>query len=119
MVSWSGFSKIYLQRDPVDFRKSIDGLSGIVTEAFGEQLFSGSLFVFCNRSRNKVKALYFDRTGFALWYKRLEKARYRWPRIDEHQAVISLTSDDLTRLLDGYDLFNNKPHQTLYFSAVA
>lgn len=66
------FDTVYLHRAPVDFRKSIDGLAAIVERELALDPFARSLFVFTCRRRNKVKILYFDRTGFALWYKRLE-----------------------------------------------
>jgi len=62
-----------LHRKPVDFRKSINGLTTIVEQEMDSDVFSGQVFVFCNKSRDKLKVLYWDKTGFALWYKRLEK----------------------------------------------
>ena len=71
---------IYLHKQPVDFRKSINGLSVIVEEHMQLSTFSGALFVFCNRQRDKIKVLYWDQTGFCLWYKRLEKDKFKWPK---------------------------------------
>ena len=79
MITWSDTVDIYLHRDPVDFRKSINGLVVIVEDCMAPAACSGALFVFCNKSRDKLKALYWDRTGFALWYKRLEKEKFKWP----------------------------------------
>jgi len=70
---------VYLYRDPVDMRKSIDGLAAIVECEIEQSPFESSLFVFCNRQRDKVKLLYWERNGFVLWYKRLEKQRFKWP----------------------------------------
>jgi transposase len=66
---------IYLHREPVDFRKSINGLSVIVEQQMQLSPFSNALFVFCNKKRDKLKVLYWDNTGFALWYKRLGATR--------------------------------------------
>ena len=74
MIRWESVS-IYVHRDPVDFRQSINGLSLRVSEVMELDVFSGALLVFCNRPRNKIKILYWDKTGFALWYKLLEKNR--------------------------------------------
>ena len=72
---------IYLHRDSVDFRKSINGLVTIVEQEMQLSPFAPALFVFCNRNRDRVKVLYWDQTGFCLWYKRLEKEKFKWPLI--------------------------------------
>ncbi|WP_156888665.1 IS66 family insertion sequence element accessory protein TnpB [Vibrio litoralis] len=69
--------EIYLYRESVDFRKSINGLAAIIENDTDLPLGSGALFLFTNKQRDKVKVLYWDKTGFALWYKRLEKAKYQ------------------------------------------
>ncbi|MCF4010576.1 IS66 family insertion sequence element accessory protein TnpB [Rheinheimera sp. UJ63] len=68
--------KVYLHKQSVDFRKSINGLSLLVEQEMQLSPFSGALFVFCNRQRTRLKVLYWDSTGFCLWYKRLEKTRF-------------------------------------------
>ena len=73
-------SQIFLYRDHVDFRKSIDGLAAIVEMELRMNIFSGALFLFVNRSRDKMKILYWSRNGFCLWYKRLERERFAWMR---------------------------------------
>lgn len=108
--------QVYLYAEPTDMRKSIDGLSTLVEQ---EMLLSASMeavFVFCNRGRDKIKLLCWERNGFIVWYKRLEKQRFKWPRSGE---TINLTGQELNWLLDGFDLFNNKPHTRLYFSSVS
>ena len=75
MKMFVGPAAIYLYRDVVDFRKSINGLIVVVEQQMQLSPFQDALFVFCNKKRDKVKILYWDRTGFALWYKRLEKHR--------------------------------------------
>ena len=69
---------IYLHRDFVDFRKAINGLVVIVEQQMQLSPLSGAIFIFCNKSRDKLKILYWDKTGFALWQKRLDKARFKW-----------------------------------------
>ncbi len=76
MITSLRCSRIYLRRGVTDMRKGIDGLSGIVRESFDCDPTDGSLFIFLNRQRNMVKALYWDRDGFALWQKRLERGRF-------------------------------------------
>ncbi|MCP4887188.1 MAG: IS66 family insertion sequence element accessory protein TnpB, partial [Planctomycetaceae bacterium] len=71
---------VYLCAQPVDFRKSINGLSAMVELEFDLDPFAEALFVFCNRQRDKVKILYWEKNGFCLWYKRLEKDRFKWPK---------------------------------------
>jgi transposase len=101
---------VYLHRDPVDFRKSIDGLGAIVQEELKLDVFSPNLFVFCCARRKRLKILYWDKTGFALWYKRLEADRFPWPR-SEHPGVVELTHEQLGWLLDGIDIWTIKPHK--------
>jgi len=108
--------QVFLYADPVDMRKSIDGLSMLVEQEMELLPSMDALFVFCNRNRDKVKMLCWERNGFIVWYKRLEKQRFRWPKVDE---TLNLSGKELNWLLDGFDLFNNKPHQTLYFDSVS
>jgi transposase len=108
---------VYLCREVVDMRKSINGLSILVEEGLSLDPFGAVLFVFCNRKRDKVKILYWERSGFVLWYKRLEKDRFPWP--DERaDAVVSMTGRELNWLLDGIDLFRLKPHASLSYESV-
>lgn len=108
---------VYLCTEPVDFRKAIGGLSLIVEQELGLSPFEQTLFVFINRRRDKVKILYWEKNGFCLWYKRLEKQTFKWiPQI--HTATITLTGEQLNRLLDGFDLWRNKPHEALHFQSV-
>jgi hypothetical protein len=84
------FSDNYLHREPVDFRKSINGLTLIVEHDMQLSPFSEALLIFCNKARDKLKVVYWDKMEFALWYKRLEKDKFKWTR-KHKQAVISLT----------------------------
>lgn len=114
---FSEVSAVYLHREPVDFRQSINGLSAVVEGAMGLSPFSGAVFVFCNRRRDKLKVLYWDHSGFALWYKRLEKERFQWPR-RWPDAVIALSEEQLHGLLAGMDMMPRPPHKALHYSAV-
>ena len=116
MIGLPSSVKIYLATGPTDLRKGFNGLSGIVRE-WGLDLFSGHLFVFRNRNRDRLKILYWDRDGLAIWYKRLEKQRFKWPT-DHTADTLTLNGEQLNWLLDGFDLWNNQPHQSLYFSSV-
>jgi transposase len=109
-------SEIYLCINPVDFRKGINGLSSLVESELSLDLFSEALFVFTNRRRDKVKILYWERSGFCLWIKRLEKERFKWPTFlgDE---VAMLNGTQLNWLLDGIDLRYMQPHQTLSYKS--
>lgn len=117
MINWQQDIPIYLHRDVVDFRKSINGLSVIVDQAMGLSPFDSGIFVFCNRQRDKLKVLYWDKTGFALWYKRLEKDKFKWPRKTTEQTLI-LNNEQWDWLLRGLNFMDIKPHKTCTFSAV-
>jgi transposase len=108
---------VWLARDPVDFRKGINGLSILVEEQLTRDPFSGQLFVFTNKKRDKVKILYWERSGFCLWQKQLEKEHFKWP---EHLSgnVLTLDGQQLNWLLDGYDLAAMRPHRSLIYRTV-
>jgi len=117
MRMFVGIDAVYLHRDPVDFRKSIDGLSLIVEQTMGLSVFDAAVFVFCNKRRDKLKVLYWDSSGFCLWYKRLEKERFKWPRQDDRETI-ALTEEQFHWLLRGFDLRQLTPHQTLNYGSV-
>ena len=108
-------SQVYLHRDFVDFRKSINGLAAIVEADMALPLMSGALFVFCNKGKDKLKILYWDNTGFALWYKRLEKDKFKWPG-KLSTSTYSLSAQQFEWLLSGYDVIG---HQPMSFKSVA
>jgi transposase len=110
--------QVYLCREPVDFRKSIGGLSVLVEQALELNPFASALYVFINRQRNKIKVLYWHRNGFCLWLKRLESERFAWPR-DGEAATLTITTQELEWLLEGFDLWRNRPHKTLHFASVS
>lgn len=117
MIHWRDDINIYLHRQPVDFRKAINGLCVLVQEQMNLSPFQPALFVFCNRQRDKVKALYWDQTGFALWQKRLEKAKFQWPR--KHAGdVLLLDAEQWSWLLRGFDILALHAHDPLRFFEV-
>ena len=104
MLTLPGAVKIYLATTPVDMRKGHDGLAAAVRRQLGQDEFSGHLFVFISRSRDRVKILYWERGGFVLWYKRLEKCRFRMPTLGAEGAGMELDAGQLAMLLDGVDV---------------
>lgn len=108
---------VYLHREAIDFRKQINGLSVIVQEGLSLDLFTDSCFVFVNRQRNRIKILYWQRNGFCLWMKRLEKDKFSWPK-HLNKEVVSVTVEELQWLLDGFDIWKKPPHQTLKYISV-
>jgi transposase len=116
MQSLNNFSEVYFHRDAVDMRKSINGLSLIVLEEMKTSCKPDCLFVFVSRCGKKLKLLYWDKSGFALWYKRLEKQRFKWPRSHEEEVIMGC-SNQLQNLLLGFDVFQ-KPHLFLQYSQI-
>lgn len=116
MKAASSFTKVYLHRDPIDFRKWVDGLVAIVKAQMQLDPYCTYIFLFTNRRRDRIKALYWDRTGFAIWYKRLEEHKFPWPKKNP-QTVITLTPQQFEWLLDGCDFTLLKPHDDLQYSA--
>lgn len=108
---------VYLCRDPVDFRRGINGLAVLVEDTLRMNPFAEQLYVFCNRRRNQIKILYWEQNGFCLWQKRLEKSRFYWPRKSSEEAV-TLTAQQLNWLLDGFDISRLQPHEKLRYTSV-
>lgn len=103
MLALPSAVRIYLATQPTDMRKGFDGLAALV-EAQGLDLYSGHLFAFLSRRRDRVKILTWDRGGFVLYYKRLEKGRFRRPVVDALTGHVRLDAAELMMLLDGVDL---------------
>lgn len=99
MINMIG-KQIYLACGHTDMRKSINGLAAIVENGINLDVYSGALFVFCNRQRDRVKILEWDGDGFWLYFKRLEKGHFRWPKPGE-DSTMTLTGEELTILLGG------------------
>jgi transposase len=101
MLRLASETRIYMAIAPVDMRRSFDGLCATVTEVLGSNPLAGHLFLFRGKRADRVKALYWDRNGLAIWYKRLEKGKYKWPARDV--ASVEISAQELALLLDGID----------------
>lgn len=109
-----GHTQAYLSLGSTDMRKSINGLSIMVEDCLKLDPFSGQLFVFCNRRRNIIKILYWDKNGFCLWQKRLEKDRFKWPKNEEE--VFAISRRELRWLIAGLDI--TTAHHTLKYQTL-
>lgn len=108
--------QIYLYRDPIDFRKQAHGLAVLVEQELGHNPFTGALYVFSNRQRNKIKCLMWEDNGFVLYYKALAEEKFKWPRPDDD--LLLLTGEQINWLLDGYDISLLKGHKKLHYEAI-
>jgi transposase len=102
IIDWSKV-KIMLKPGSTDFRKQINGLAVIIENELKLNVFSNYLFLFCSKNRSRLKILYWDRNGFCLWLKRLEKDKFPWPKNENETREI--TYDELKMLLDGINFF--------------
>jgi transposase len=96
--------RVFLYTSATDMRRSFDTLGAIVVERMGKDPFSGDLFVFVGRGRDRLKVLYWDTDGFGLWYKRLEEGTFRLPKARGDPEVVELRPSELAMLLEGIDL---------------
>jgi transposase len=96
--------RVYLCTSPTDMRKGFDTLAVLVREGLGYDPLSGHLFLFVGRRRDRLKILYWDRDGYALWYKRLEQGTFRMPVAPSEAASLELKASELAMLLEGIDL---------------
>lgn len=104
MIHLPASVRVYLCTAPCDMRRSFDGLYALVTSVLQLDAFAGHLFVFANRHRDRVKILYWDRDGFAVWAKRLEEGTYAVPFGEENEHRREITAQELGALLSGIDL---------------
>jgi len=100
--------RIYLCTSPADMRKGFDTLAALVRQHLGHDPLSGHLFLFVGRDRDRMKILYWDADGFALWYKRLEEGTFRLPSAKDKGASVELKASELAMLLAGIDLTSIK-----------
>jgi transposase len=102
MFGLSAAVRVYVATAPADMRRGFDGLAALTSQVLRQDPLSGHLFVFVNRKRDRVKVLYWDRDGLAIWAKRLERGTYRVPAADAER--VELTAAELAALLGGIDL---------------
>jgi transposase len=112
-IDWNAV-KIFVRPGVTDLRKQINGLAVMVQGELKLDPFSGSLYLFCNRNRRLLKLLYWERNGFSMWQKRLERDRFPWPKSEE--AAREITKSQLRMLLAGIDFWN--AHQELSYNTV-
>lgn len=108
--------KVFIANEITDMRKSIDALSSLVKDVLAKDPFSGHLFVFCNKRGDKIKILYWDRNGFCLWYKRLERGVFHLPRTQE--KIFMIAPNELYLLLEGIDLTDRKRLRAVEFDTI-
>jgi transposase len=104
VITIPGSVKIFIGSAPIDMRKSIDGLMAIVEQELQEDAYSGHLFVFVSRRCDRVKILTWDKGGFVLLYKRLERGQFKLPHMDPSAMAVQMDATQLTMLLDGIDV---------------
>ena len=107
-------TQVFIVINPVDMRKSINGLSSLVAGEFSMNPLTDGLFVFSNRSRKIIKILYWHYNGFCIWQKRLEKGKFCWP--ENREEVYQISSRKLTWLVEGLDIRKVKAHEQLNYS---
>ena len=108
--------KVFVATDATDMRKSIDALSVLTKDLLSKDPFSGHLFVFCNKRGDKIKILYWDRNGFCLWYKRLERGIFRLPKMQS--KVFMIAPNELNLLLEGIDLTDRGRLSAVEFNTI-
>ena len=118
MRATGSFPRILIYRGQVDFRKRRRSLAAFVQDQIGEDPFSSTLFLFLNRRRDCVRAVYWDKTGFAMWEKELEKDKFPWPRQLPREGSMILLNQQVEWLLSGMDFWKLKPHTELEYSRV-
>ncbi len=108
--------RIFLYREPVDFRMGFRGLSALVEQELEHNPFAGGLYAFTNRQHNKIKCLYWEENGFVLYYKSLAEDKFIWPK--QCDELLALTGQQINWLLDGYNIEQMKGHKKLHYEAL-
>lgn len=104
MIHLPASVRVYVCLTPCDMRRSFDGLHALVRDHLDLDAFAGHLYLFASRRRDRVKILYWDQDGFAVWSKRLEEGTYAIPSSEAHARRIEMTPEELSALLSGIDL---------------
>ena len=104
MLSINGSVKIFIATNPIDCRKSHDALAALAEHQLRENPLSGNLFLFINKRADRIKLLYWDGDGYALWYKRIESGTVRLPQPPENATRMEISSVDLAMILSGIDM---------------
>lgn len=116
MLTLSPVYHYFLYREKTDMRKGVDGLCGLVRDGLKRDPLSGDIFIFFNRRLNQVKLLLWERDGFSIYYKRLERGTYELPSIAEKSLSVELRSDELMLILEGICLTSVRRRKRFRFS---
>ena len=114
ILDWNKI-RVFVKPGSTDMRKQVNGLSLIVMEELHKDIFEGHLYLFCNKPRRLLKIIYWDKNGFCLWLKRLEKDKFPWPQNETEATEITL--EQFGFLLSGIDFWN--AHKTLEYSRIS
>lgn len=117
MISLQGETRIFIALGPTDMRKGFDALAAIVAQHLKLNPLSGQLFLFFNRRRDKMKILYWDRDGLAIWYRRLEQGTYQIPQGNPGVASVEVRAEELLMILRGIDYQNVECHKRFSLTA--
>ena len=113
LIDLTGY-RFFIRPGVTDLRKAINGLKVMIQNEMKGEVFSETLFLFCNRTRRLLKIVYWDRTGFCMWQKRLEKQKFPWPETEQQAQEIS--HEELGMLLKGIDFFH--AHKEMHYQQV-
>jgi transposase len=108
-------ARIFVRPGKTDLRKAVNGLAVLIEEAMGGMPLSGDVYLFCNRDRRLLKALFWEKNGFWLCQKRLEKDKFPWPESEEE--AVEIKAEELCMLLSGIDFW--KSFKPLYYQKVS
>jgi transposase len=116
MISLHNIKSIHIACGPTDLRKSIDGYALIIQEKFNLSPFNESLYLFCNKKKDKIKIIHYEENGFWLYYKRLEEGKFRWPK--DTDELVTIDQRQFRWLLEGLSIVQKNAHRKLTYSKV-